>query len=80
MKHSTLLRFTLLLVAIFSTLTSWAQVSFTVAAPTPVAVGSPFRAEFSIDSEPDRGSFNAPAFEGFEVIAGPSVSTGHSVQ
>ena len=80
MKHSTLLRFTLLLVAIFSTLTSWAQVSFTVAAPTPVAVGSPFRAEFSIDSEPDRGSFNAPSFEGFEVIAGPSVSTGHSVQ
>lgn len=80
MKHSTLLRFTLLLVAIFSTLTSWAQASFTVAAPTPVAVGSPFRAEFSIDSEPDRGSFNAPAFEGFEVIAGPSVSTGHSVQ
>lgn len=80
MKHSTLLRFTLLLVAIFSTLTSWAQVSFTVAAPTPVAVGSPFRAEFSIDSEPDRGSFKAPAFEGFEVIAGPSVSTGHSVQ
>lgn len=80
MKHSTLLRFTLLLVAIFSTLSSWAQATFTVEAPTPVAVGTPFRAEFIIDSEPDRGSFKAPSFEGFEVIAGPSVSTGQSVQ
>ena len=36
--------------------------------------------EFSVDAEPERNSFKAPDFEGFDVLAGPSVSTGHSVQ
>ena len=73
-------RVLVVLVALFATLTAWGQVSFTVDAPTITALGQPFRVEFSVDAEPERKSFKAPDFEGFEVLAGPSVSTGHSVQ
>lgn len=59
---------------------SWAQVSFTADAPALTAMGSPFRVEFTVDAEPDSRSIAAPSFEGFELLAGPSVSTGHSVQ
>ncbi len=59
---------------------SWAQVSFTVDAPSPVNVGDRFRVEFTVDSEPDRDSFEGPNFEGFDVLAGPSTSVGHSIQ
>lgn len=68
------------LVALLTSMAAWAQVSFTVDAPTLTALGEPFRVEFSVDAEPERNSFNAPDFEGFDVLAGPSVSTGHSVQ
>lgn len=61
-------------------LPAWAQVSFTAEAPALTAMGQPFRVEFTIDAEPDSNSLEAPAFEGFDVIAGPSVSTGHSIQ
>ena len=64
-------------------MTSWAasaQVSFTVDAPALTALGQPFRVAFTLDAEPDDGSFKAPSFEDFDVLAGPSVSTGHSVQ
>lgn len=59
---------------------SWAQVSFTVDAPSPVSVGDRFRVEFTVDSEPDRNSFVGPDFKGFDVIAGPSTAVGHSIQ
>ena len=64
-------------------LTSWAasaQVSFTADAPALTALGQPFRVAFTVDAQPEDGSFKAPSFEGFDVLAGPSVSTGHSVQ
>ena len=64
-------------------MTSWvasAQVSFTVDAPALTALGQPFRVAFSVDAEPEKGGFRAPEFEDFDVLAGPSVSTGHSVQ
>ena len=73
-------RVLVVLVALFATLTAWGQVSFKVDVPAITALGQPFRVEFSVDAEPERNSFKAPDFEGFEVLAGPSVSTGHSVQ
>ena len=62
---------------------SWvasAQVSFTVDAPALTALGQPFRVAFKVDAQPEDGSFKAPSFADFDVLAGPSVSTGHSVQ
>ena len=70
----------LVAIALLSTVAAWAQVSFTVDAPALVALGSNFRVEFSVDAEPEKGSFEAPSFEGFDVLAGPSISTGHSIQ
>lgn len=75
-----LFRFMLVLVALTSSWVAWGQVSFTVDAPALTALGQPFRVEFTVDAEPERNSFKAPEFEGFEVLAGPSVSTGHSIQ
>ena len=62
---------------------SWvasAQVSFTVDAPALTALGQPFRVAFSVDAQPENGSFAGPSFADFDILAGPSVSTGHSVQ
>lgn len=73
-------RVSLVLVALFTTLSSWAQVTFRAEAPALTAVGQPFRIEFTMDAEPDRDSFKAPDFSNFDVLAGPSVSTGRSVQ
>ena len=73
-------RVLVVLVALFVSLTAWGQVSFKVDVPAITALGEPFRVEFSVDAEPERNSFKAPDFEGFDVLAGPSVSTGHSVQ
>lgn len=70
----------LVVVALASAWVASAQVLFTADAPALTALGQPFRVEFSVDAEPERDSFEAPTFEGFEVIAGPSVSTGHSIQ
>ncbi|WP_290541311.1 BatD family protein [Alistipes sp.] len=56
------------------------KVTFEANSPLLVAVGEPFRVEFTLNAEPDADSFKAPSFEGFDVIAGPSVSTGSSIQ
>ena len=55
------------------------KVTFEATSPLTVAVGEAFRVEFSLNAEPDKNTFQAPSFEGLEVLAGPSVSTGHSV-
>lgn len=72
--------FLLVLVALLVSWTSWAQATFTADAPALTALGQPFRVAFVVDAEPDRDSFKAPSFNDFDVLAGPSVSTGHSVQ
>lgn len=72
--------FLLVFVALLVSWASWAQATFTADAPALTALGQPFRVEFVADAEPDRDSFKAPAFDDFDVLAGPSVSTGHSVQ
>lgn len=55
-------------------------VEFTTNVPMLVAAGEPFRVEFSLNAKPDDDTFQAPDFAGFEVIAGPSVYRGSSVQ
>ncbi|MFI3324129.1 MAG: BatD family protein [Rikenellaceae bacterium] len=65
------------------TLTAFAQGSttFTTNAPMKVAVGETFRIEFALNAKPDKDdNFVAPAFNGFDVIAGPAISRGSSVQ
>lgn len=70
---------TLCLMVIFSARGA-GKVTFEASSPLTVAVGEPFRVEFALNAEPDKGSFKAPSFEGFDVLAGPVESTGQSVQ
>ena len=56
------------------------EISFKVDAPMIVSTGEPFRVEFQLNAKPDRDSFVAPKFDNFDVMAGPSVSQGSSVQ
>lgn len=56
------------------------KVAFEATSPLTVAVGEPFRVEFALNAKPDENSFAAPSFEGFDVIAGPAVSQGSSIQ
>ncbi len=70
----------MVLLAVLSILPAmaWAQqVSFDVNAPRVVAVGEIFRVEYVVDAEPD--GFDAPAFEGIDVLAGPTLSTSKSI-
>ncbi len=65
----------LLLVAV-TPLMALAQTTFTVKVPAIVSVGEAFRVEFTVNA--DIESFNAPSFDGFTVVAGPSRSTSSS--
>ena len=56
------------------------EVVFQTNAPMIVNSGEAFRIEFSLNAKPDDKSFVAPSFEGFNVLAGPSVSHGSSMQ
>ncbi len=67
------------LLAIFSVHAA-EQVSFSLNAPMIVSVGEAFRVEFELNAKPDSDSFVPPTFENFDVVAGPSVSQGSSVQ
>ena len=62
MKRLLILQSTLLLVMMLGITSSWAQVSFTVDAPSPVNVGDRFRVEFTVDSEPGVGTRITVAF------------------
>lgn len=54
------------------------KIVFQTSCPLTVAMGEPFRVEFQLNASPDDDSFQSPDFEGFDVIAGPAVSTGYS--
>ena len=56
------------------------DVSFVVNAPMITSVGEAFRVEFELNAKPDSDSFVPPSFENFDVVAGPSVSQGSSIQ
>ena len=71
-----------LLIALCSAFVVWAeeQVSFSLNAPMITSVGEAFRVEFELNAKPDSDSFVPPSFDNFDVLAGPSVSQGSSVQ
>ena len=69
----------LFVLAIFSA-SAAEKVTFEANSPLTVAVGEPFRVEFALNAMPDDGTFKAPAFEGFDVIAGPAEARGQSIQ
>lgn len=55
------------------------EVSFTVDAPLQVAAGEAFPVAFKLNASPDGDSFVAPDFKGANVIAGPRISSGSSI-
>ncbi|SEA84067.1 Oxygen tolerance [Alistipes timonensis JC136] len=69
----------LLVLAIFSVHAA-EKVTFEANSPLTVAAGDAFRVEFALNAKPDDDTFKAPSFEGFDVLAGPAVSQGSSVQ
>lgn len=75
-------RFTLLFLGVTVIFTAFGaeKVTFTTKAPMIVAAGDAFRVEFRLNAKPDDDTFKAPDFEGFEVIAGPAVYRGQSMQ
>lgn len=77
-----LLRWIIGVLLVVQTTLAWAagKPIFELSTPLTVAVGEAFRVEFSLNAKPDADSFVAPAFEGFDVLAGPVVSTGSSIQ
>lgn len=76
-----LLRFIFTVAALGVVLSSFAaEVMFKANAPLLVTVGEPFPIEFSLNAKPDDDTFKAPEFKGFNVIAGPRISSGTSVQ
>ncbi len=73
--------FLLVLVSLLFAWSSWAQVTFKAEAPLLVSLNERVRVEFTVDKEPDGdNTFQAPTFEGFNILAGPSISTGMGLQ
>ncbi len=73
------LTFVVLLSTLFSAIAA-EGVTFTTNAPMMVAVGETFRVEFALNASPEDNSFKAPSFKGFDVLAGPAMSQGMSIQ
>ena len=79
----TLLRKILTLtILLCTTLVAWAEekISFKANAELIATMGEGFRVSFDLNARPDSNTFEAPSFENFDVIAGPSVSQGSSIQ
>ncbi len=55
------------------------EVSFTVDAPLQVVAGEAFPVAFKLNASPDNDSFVAPSFGSANVIAGPRISSGSSI-
>ena len=73
----------LTVVALFAMLAARADgdVTFEINTPLMVTAGEMFRVEFVLtNAKPDQDSFKVPSFEGLEVLAGPTTSSGHSFQ
>ncbi|TVR40740.1 MAG: protein BatD [Bacteroidia bacterium] len=54
------------------------EVSLSVSAPNTVTVGQRFRVTFTANASPER--FDAPSFDGFRLLSGPSQSSSTSTQ
>ncbi len=72
--------FTVAALGVYLSTFAAADVTFKANAPLLVTVGEPFPIEFSLNAKPEDDSFRAPSFDGFNVIAGPRISSGTSVQ
>ncbi len=48
--------------------------------PLLVTVGEPFPVEYALNAKPEDDSFTPPQIEGFDIIAGPRISSGTSIQ
>ncbi len=70
--------FWVILMTSFCQLFAIQQLNLTVSAPGQVAAGERFRVVFTLNARPDH--FQAPNFEGFRVLSGPSQSTSSSTQ
>ncbi|HIZ85106.1 MAG TPA: BatD family protein [Candidatus Coprenecus stercoravium] len=72
-----------LLLSIFAVagcMSAAAQSSFTADVPAVVSLGEEFRVVFTATGDGKVSDFKAPAFSGFEVLAGPLQSTSSSFQ
>lgn len=56
------------------------EASFEINTPLIVTAGEMFRVEFVLEGKADDDSFRAPSFDGLDVLAGPTVSTGYQYQ
>lgn len=56
------------------------KVTFETNVPMLVSAGEAFRVEFALNAKPDDNSFVPPSFDGFDVLAGPAVSSGSSIR
>lgn len=71
-------RYFLTVVVLFFSVVIYAQnKNIIVVSPGVVAVGVPFKVEFILNEEPS--DFQVPNFKGFEMVAGPTLSTSVSI-
>lgn len=56
------------------------EASFEINTPLIVSAGEMFRVEFVLEGKADDDSFRAPSFDGLDILAGPTVSTGYQYQ
>lgn len=55
------------------------EASFEINTPLIVSAGEMFRVEFVLEGKADDDSFRAPSFDGLDILAGPTVSTGYQI-
>ncbi len=55
------------------------EASFEINTPLIVTAGEMFRVEFVLEGKADDDSFRAPSFDGLDILAGPTVSTGYQI-
>lgn len=74
-------RYLLLILTLLSatiTQAAAAEVRFDIQSPTTVAAGERFRVEFIL-SNANGENFKAPTFTGFDILAGPTISSGTQI-
>lgn len=69
----------LLLLLLFISQYTAAQISFTTKAPATVMVGEPFRIQYTVNAD-DVSDFSGPSFTHFDCLNGPATSSYNSYQ
>ena len=80
--HTFIRRISVLVVALVSLLVARAadEVTFKTNVQMISSVGEQVRVEFVLSAMPDDNSFVPPAFDNFDIVAGPAISKGSSIQ